>query len=112
MVANKGITFDLAAIRRTNPGWEIVRFCAVAGNIAFPEFRWQRERYSFDIRVFVDGRCQFSRLKHRNVTSMISIPIKIAIGKHDRFLTLVVSDAGDKIDYDRVMFGDPRLELE
>ena len=32
MHANKGITFDLEAIRRANPGWKLLRFCAVAGN--------------------------------------------------------------------------------
>ena len=32
MPANKGITFDLEAIRRANPGYKLLRFRAVAGN--------------------------------------------------------------------------------
>ena len=38
------------------------------------------------------------------------MPINVTIGDSDRFLTLVVSDAGDQINGDRVIFGDPHLE--
>ena len=40
MISNKGITFNLEAIRRANPGCKICRFVAVAGNT------WIRPRHS------------------------------------------------------------------
>ena len=46
-----------------------------------------------------------------NDWSILAIPINVTIGDSDRFMTLVVSDAGDQINDDRVIFGDPHLEV-
>ena len=47
MHANKGITFDLDAIRRANPGCRLLRFRAMAGNTekSFSKGSWQYCRY-------------------------------------------------------------------
>ena len=112
MVANKGITFDLAAIRRAHPGGEIVRFRAVAGNTERREDIPGREKLKFDLRVFVDGQPRFSKVAVNTEKSLRAIPITVPLGKDDRFLTLVVSDGGDHIDGDHVIFGDPHLDVE
>jgi hypothetical protein len=39
------------------------------------------------------------------------MPVDIRVGDRDRFLTLAVTDGGDGIDYDWVVFGDPQLKL-
>lgn len=113
MVANKGITFDLEAIRRANPGCRIVRFRTVAGNteptLEYERYRTENIVVTADISVFVDGQMRFQRHKIRGRTGVI--PIRIPLGNEDRFLTLVASDSGDTISFDWIMFGDPQLEL-
>ena len=108
MVSNKGITFDLAAIRKANPSSTRMRFRAVVGNVssydntsnAIPGMRT-------DAWVFVDGTVRW-RIQ---TNGFVSYPIDIAIGSSDRFLALVVTDGGDLLDGDRIIIGDPRLEL-
>jgi hypothetical protein len=105
--ANKGITFDLDAIRRANPGWKTVRFRSVAGNA---------ERNSenggsvhADLWVLVDGQVRFKRRDFNRFSG--PAPVAIPIDDANRFLTLVAADGGDGIGFDWTIFGDPRLEL-
>ena len=109
MTANKGITFDLEAIRRANPG-------ATSG-VSAPG---RQRRGLQGGRPGVQGRrvglCDGQvRLRALSITESNSsfdpLSINIPIGDKDRFLTLVVSDGGDQINNDRVIFGDPRLEV-
>jgi hypothetical protein len=107
MHANKGITFDLQAIRNANPGCIIRRFLAVAANPCPID---SRDDGFADIWVFVDGRMRFRR-GQVNARSDV-FPIVIPIARKDRFLTLVSTDAGDgSVSHDWVTFGNPRLEL-
>ena len=105
--ANKGITFDLEAIRKANPDWKPSRFCAVAGN---------SEKYSeagapvaADVWVLVDGQVRYRRRDINGCHGAFSIAIPIAAG--ERFLTLVATDGDGNIGNDWIIFGDPRLEL-
>ena len=107
MHANKGITFDLDAIRRSNPGHEVLRFRAVAGNV---ETESQKgANVSADIWVLVDGQVRFKRREFNgyNGAATVAIPIRAT----DRFLTLAATDAGNTYMCDQIIFGDPRLEL-
>ncbi len=105
--ANKGITFDLDAVRRANPDHKLSRFRSVAGNME-PE-SGNDHNVSADIWVMVDGNVRFKR---RDINHFIgAMPIDIPIGDRDRFLTLVATDGGDSYTCDLVIFGDPRLEL-
>lgn len=106
--ANSGITFDLDAIRRANPDYDLIRFRTVAGNTE-TDFVLEGSPVYADIWVFVDGqvRCQRRRIGGRDGAFHISIPL----GKNDRFLTLVGTDGGNDIFADWITFGDPRLEL-
>ena len=101
MHANKGITFDLAAIRRTNPGYRPVRFLAVAGNATDT---------LVGIWVFVDGKKRFQRREFNQYLG--AAPISIALDKKDRFLTLATTDNGGGFGGAWALFGDPRLELK
>ena len=105
--ANKGITFDLDAIRRANPGWRLVQFRAVAGDMCVETDSgvgvWA------DLWVFVDGQNRFAR---RNINKNDgAIPVTIPILDDNRFLTLVATDGGNGIGWDHTMFGDPQLEM-
>ena len=101
MHANKGITFDLAAIRRANPQSRITRFVAVAGNSAPPE-----ESSKSDVWVLVDGQVRFHR---EGMIGQRLAKINVTLDDQSRFLSLVSTDGGDTCSMDWVMFGDPQL---
>jgi hypothetical protein len=104
---NKGITFDLEAIRRANPDWKLVRFLAMTGNTEGKSELGVS--VSADLWVFTDGKVRFKRREINRYSE--GIPVSIPILDGDRFLTLVATDGGDGIGWDHIMFGDPRLEM-
>jgi hypothetical protein len=106
--ANNGITFDLDAIRRANPGCRLVRFRAVMGNVEASGKHEQDGAFA-DAWVIADGSVRFKRREITNYNS--AVPINIAIEDNARFLTLASTDGGNGIHYDWILFGDPRLEL-
>jgi len=107
--ANKGITFNLEAIRKANPAWKPIRFCAVAGNTERDSEEKGLPAYA-DIWVLVDGQVRFRRreINGYNGAFAIAIPIRPS----EKFLTLVATDGGNGFESDWIIFGDPRLELE
>jgi hypothetical protein len=106
--ANKGITFDLDAIRRSNPQHKVVRFRAVAGNTECKTK--DGEMVSADIWVLVDGQVRFKRREVNNYNG--AAPIVIPLHAKDRFLTLAATDSGNTYRADQIIFGDPQLEME
>lgn len=102
--ANKGITFDLAAIRKANPGFTPVRFRTVTGSTEA-----NGAAAMVDVWVLVDGRVAYRR-REINCYSGV-LPIDIAIHDKTRFLTLVATDSGNSISGDVIIFGDPQLEM-
>ena len=104
---NVGITFNLDAIRKANSGWTIKRFLAMAGNTEAGSNN--NDPVYADIWVLIDGKVQFRRWQINSLNGIFSVSIPIK--SNDRFLTLASTDGGNKIDWDRIVFGDPRLEL-
>jgi hypothetical protein len=105
--ANKGITFDLVAIRHANPGCKLTRFLAMAGNT---ETQHTTGGWVYaDLWVLVDGHERFVRrqINHSRGAFAISVPLN----GNERFLTLAATDGGDGIAVDWIVFGDPRLEI-
>ena len=105
--ANKGVTFDLGAVRKANPNYKLLRFRAVAGNME--TFSEKGEPVSADVWVIVDGQSRFRRREINRFNGAMSV--NIAIAEHDRFLTLAATDGGNDIIADWIMFGDPQLEM-
>ena len=105
--ANKGITFDLGAIRKANPNWKPNRFCALAGNTE--KGSEKGAPVSVDLWVLVDGQVRYRRREINGYNGAFSIAFPI--DEQDHFLTLAATANGDGIGYDWIMFGDPRLEL-
>ncbi|MBI1371200.1 MAG: hypothetical protein GC159_00330 [Phycisphaera sp.] len=97
--ANKGITFDLAAIRAEYPEWNIQRFTAIAGN----------NHGSVDYLVLIDGRVAYRLLRH--LGSPRGIDVDVPLTDDDRFLTLVACDGGDNLGYDWSIWAQPVLQL-
>jgi hypothetical protein len=105
--ANKGITFDLDAVRRSTPRWKPLRFSAVVGNSETIS-ETARAVYA-DVRVLIDAQVRFQRRQISQFNG--AFPITIPIGQRDRFLTLAATDGGNGSSWDFIIFGDPRLEL-
>lgn len=105
--ANEGITFNLDAIRRANPGCKLIRFRAAAGNTETASS--EGEPGLADFWVLVDGQVRYQRQKIDGLSGAfyIAVPIRDT----DRFLTLVGTDAGDGVRHDWILFGDPRIEM-
>jgi hypothetical protein len=108
LLANKGITFDLEAIRRANPGSKAMQFQAVTGNLETCSESGSKSVCA-DIWVLVDGKVRFQRREINRSQGAYSV--MLPIGKNDRFLTLAATDGGDGTEWDWIIFGDPRLEL-
>jgi hypothetical protein len=106
MHANKGITFDLEAIRRAHPGCRLLRFLTMAGNT---ESQSGSTPIRADLWVFVDGAIRFQRceINRSGGAFYASIPLQ----DKDCFLTLAATDGGDGMGWDWTLFGDPRLEI-
>jgi len=105
--ANKGITFDLEAIRRANANYRLLRFRAAAGNTEVESRKGASIRA--DLLVLIDGQSRFQR---REIdSSQGAFSIEIPIRDKDRFLTIVATDGGDGIGSDWTIFGDPQLEM-
>ncbi len=114
--ADKGITFDLEAIRRANPDCRLKRFLAAVGNteiasqgILGPLSEEESKRVFADVWVLVDGQPRFRRREINGYSGSFSVDV--AIGKKDHYLTLIGSDGGNHIHADWILFGDPRIEL-
>jgi hypothetical protein len=105
--ANKGITFDLEAIRKANPDWKPSRFCAVVGNSE--KYSEKDMAVAADVWVLVDGQIRYRRRGINGSGGAFSIVEPIAASA--RFLTLVATDGNGDISNDWIIFGDPRLEL-
>jgi hypothetical protein len=101
---NKGITFDLAAVRAAHPGYRVQSFGAVAGNSC----RENTPRPG-NFWVFIDGQLRFQR---RNVpVNSGPIPLEIPLQPADRYLTLVTATSTSNGIWNGTMFGDPKLNL-
>ncbi len=107
--SNRGITFNLDAIRQANPGYQIRCFRAVAGNTEVLSEKNGGSAMA-DFWVLVDGKARYRR---RQINAMSGdFPIEIPIAEKDRFLTLASTDGGDGIMWDWILFGDPKLEMQ
>lgn len=105
MHANKGITFDLAAIRMTLAERKITAFAARA---AVGE-RTPLADTVVSFQVFVDGRLEFDQRDARDADS--TYDVNVALENDARFLTLVTAATGD-IQADWSYWDAPRLVLE
>ncbi len=103
--SNKGITFDLAAIRAAHSGYRLLSLTAVVGNACRQSTDWK----SGNFWVFVDGQLRFQR---RNVSGDAgAIPLEVPLEPADRYLTLVATTTTAAGIWNGTMFGDPKLNI-
>ncbi len=105
--SNVGVTIDLAALRRLHPGLDLKTFRATVGNTLAPAASAFGDRPRADAYVIVDGVARFRRDKFTPDAGPIDVAVDLL--PTDRFLTLAVTDGGDGIAGDHVLWGDPVL---
>ena len=88
---------------------QLVRFTAVAGNAEMRSVNSLAARASADFWVFLDGKLRFSRTDVNSLDGELSMDI--ALVPASRFLTLAATDAGNGVEFDWTIFGDPHLEI-
>lgn len=107
MHANKGITFDLLAIRAANPRYGLERFTAVVGD-DFRDPTVLGEGAS-DYRVFLDGVLIAGVT---DIAAEVVYDVDVLLGPDARFLTLTATDGSvNSFFADRVIYGNPQLKL-
>ena len=107
--SNKGITFDLNAMRRNIPGVRINRFKALAGVSQTVLEIWP-ESSQTDFWILIDGRIKLEKkgVKPDDIPFLVDIPLS----DQNRFLTIITTDSGNSAGRDWAMFAEPVLELE
>jgi ferric-dicitrate binding protein FerR (iron transport regulator) len=107
--SNKGMTLDLAAIKRLDPTKNLYEFRCTVGNTFSKIIRTQHTAPRSDVYVLVDGQLRFERVGFTNKTGPFAINVPLKEG--DRFLTLVTTDGGDTRKEDYVIWADPSLQI-
>jgi hypothetical protein len=106
---NAGIAFDLEMMRRRHKGVVPFRFHATAG-MADASSLYPTADGMADLWVFVDGQLKLKRVGLRPQDGTLKVDIEL--GPTDRFLTLAVTDGGNGLGADWVVFGDPVLLVQ
>ncbi len=98
--ANKGITFDIQALREAY-AFAGARFVAVFGHGG------AQGESRLDFAVYVDGR----RVLHQTdfPAQGPGLPVDLELPQSARFLTLVVTEGGQGISHDQAILGNPRI---
>lgn len=99
--ANAGITFDLAAARKSLQSDQL-QFSAVAGY-----FGHINDSAYADARVLLDGQIVFEHRKLKRADGLQEI--SFAIAPKARFLTFLSTDGENGISMDQIGFGEPLL---
>jgi hypothetical protein len=107
--ANVGVTFNVEAIRAKHAGQGPTFFRGLAG-LADARGQYPDEKRRVDLWIFVEGRLMLKQPQIRPQDG--AIPLRVAIGPRDRFLTIAVTDGGNGVDdLDWFFVGDPVLEM-
>lgn len=98
--ANKGITFDVQAMR-TAYEFGVSRFTTVFGHAG------AKDKSQLDFCVYLDGK---KVLEARNFKAQQKgLPVDIEIPPTVRFITLVVTEGAQGISHDQAILGNPRI---
>ena len=104
MHPNKGLTIDLAAVRRLHPAKSLSKFRCIAGNTSRPS-----NNHS-DLFILIDGSLRFERRHFTQADGPFQVGVPLS--DTDRFLTLATTDGGDGTSLDWVLLGDPAIDVE
>jgi hypothetical protein len=102
MNSNGGMTIDLAAIQRLHPAYLLKRLQCIVGNSDVGTITALADAY-----VLLGDKVIFEQRKfdNRHAPFTVDVPLDPA----DRFLTFAVTDGGDGIPHDAILWADPKL---
>lgn len=103
MHANKGITFDLQAMRAAYE-FQSSRFQTLFGHGG------AKDQSRLDVCVYVDGKRVVEERDFQ--AQQKGLPIDIELSDTARFLTLMVTEGGQGISHDQAILGNPRIVLD
>jgi hypothetical protein len=109
LTSQKGITFNLGAMRARYQGVRPIRFRAVVAVADARGLRFPNAVQEADVWVLVDGRPRLSLPHFRPQDGLVKVNVEL--GPQDRFLTLASTYGGNVRNLDWVVFGDPVLEM-
>ena len=98
--ANKGVTFDVQAMRSAFE-FRTSRFQALLGHGG------AKGESQLDVAVYLDGHQVVNAANFPAQGE--GLPIDVAIGADVRFLTLLVTEGGQGISHDQAILGNPRI---
>jgi hypothetical protein len=102
MGSNGGLTLDLAAIQRLHPACLLKRLQCVVGNGSFGT-----KNSLADVYVLLGDKVVFEQRKFKNKYPPFTVDVPL--DPADRFLTFAVTDGGDGIPRDGILWADPKL---
>ena len=104
MHPNKGLTFDLAAIRRLHPDARVFRFRCTVGDTSLgdPTRTWS-------LVILVDGKTRFEKTSF--VSNGAPFNVDLPLWNTDHFLTLATLEGKRGIGFSWILFGDPVFNL-
>jgi hypothetical protein len=100
MSSNGGITIDLAAIRRLHPAYLLKRLQCIVGNGG-------SGTTLADVYVLLGDKVVFEQRKFQS--SRAPFTVDVPLDPADRFLTFAVTDGGDGINLDGILWADAKL---
>jgi hypothetical protein len=106
MSSNGGMTIDLAAIRRLHPACLLKRLQCMVGNGA----QTTTKTSLTDVYVLLGDKVVFEQRKFLNTHPPFTVDVPL--DPAERFLTFVVTDGGDGISHDGILWADPMLISE
>ena len=98
--ANKGITFDIQAMRDACE-FQSARFQALLGHAG------AKDESKLDVAVYVDGNPVMQAIDFSAQSA--GQPIDIELPEQSRFLTLLVVEGAQGISHDQAILGNPRI---
>jgi hypothetical protein len=111
--ANVGITFDLRSLRMLEDR-TVVAFEATLVNLDNSEERdpalVKSIRRSADFQIYVDGELRFDRLDFARRDGDAEVEVALAVD--DRFLTIIATDAGNRMRFDHLVLIDSVFRLD
>ncbi len=110
MHSNKGITFDLKAIRKSVSSLRIERFSTwVVVSESNKPYQGLDDGYNVDLTVIIDGKERLARSGINSLTGKVNV--NVPIKDNDRFLTIAITESNDGLGFDWCFLMEPKLEF-
>ncbi|MFK7787921.1 MAG: hypothetical protein AB8C95_00325 [Phycisphaeraceae bacterium] len=113
MHSNSGLVVDLDAIRKMNPGFEIIKVQAIVGNASGAGKPNAPTTLLSEFLAYVDSETVMHRTFDLTDPDKLLVDrLDLTINETNRYLTVVSTDGGDTRHMDWIILGDPIVILK